>query len=104
MPGISRQSDCRRTQFPVDRHHARGYEAPRREGWTPNLRPVFRLCVRMNGNFIIAISSNYRFLKDRRTITQERIGTLDKYLKEQGITQDSLGWHLDYENHRWRPL
>lgn len=71
---------------------------------TPDLQPVFRLGVRADGNFVIAISSNYRFLKDRKTIVQGRIDALDRYLKEQGIVEDSPAWHLDYEHYMWRAI
>ena len=68
----------------------------------PDLQPTFKLSVRASGPYIIAISSNYSFLKDRKTIAQGRIDTLNRYLKEQGIVQDPPGWHLDYEHYMWR--
>jgi len=71
---------------------------------TPELQPTFKMSVRANGNFLITISSNYSFLKDRKTIPQVRIDALDRYLKEQGIVQDSPGWHLDYEHYMWRRI
>lgn len=71
---------------------------------TPDLRPVFKLSVHAGGDYIIAISSNYSFLKDRKTIAQGRIDTLDRYLKEQGIVRDSPAWYLDYEHYRWRQI
>ena len=71
---------------------------------TSDLQPTFKMSVRANGNFIIAISSNYSFLKDRKSIPQVRIDALDRYLKEQGIVQDSPAWHLDYEHYMWRQI
>jgi len=70
----------------------------------PDLEPTFKMSVRANGNFIIAISSNYRFLKDRKNIEQGRIDALSRYLKEQGIAQDPPAWHLDYEHFKWQRI
>ena len=73
---------------------------------TPDLQPLFKLGVRANGNFIIAISSNCSFLKDRKTIAQACVDALDRYLKEQGIVEDEdpPTWHLDYEFHKWQRI
>lgn len=67
---------------------------------TPDLKPEFALSVRASGNLIIAISTNYRFLKDRKTISQARIDAFSQYLKEQGIAKDPPQWYLDYDRYK----
>ena len=71
---------------------------------TPDLQLAFKLSVREGGHFIIAISSNYSFLKDRKSIAQGRIDTFSRYLKERGIVQDPPAWYLDYEHYMWRRI
>jgi len=68
---------------------------------TPHLELTFKLGIRSEDYFLLTISSNYSFLKDRKSITQDHIDTLGKYLKEHGIVQDSPGWHLDWEHYMW---
>jgi hypothetical protein len=71
---------------------------------TPHLRPAFKLSMRSKGFRLITISTNYSFLKDKKTISLKRIETFGQYLKEWGIVEDAPGWHLDYEHYMWRRI
>ena len=71
---------------------------------TLDLRPTFKLSVRVNDNLIIAISSNYRFLKDRKTISQAQIDTFGQYLEEQKIAKNPPQWHLDFDDYKWERI
>ncbi|KAF9784381.1 hypothetical protein BJ322DRAFT_1064497, partial [Thelephora terrestris] len=47
----------------------------------PELRIEVKLAMHSKGYFLLTISSNYRFFKDRmERVTQERIEALDRYL------------------------
>ena len=68
---------------------------------TPHLKLELELGVRAGAHLLISISSNYRFLKDRKSITRCHINALDKYLKEHGIVVDSPAWHIDLKHFKW---
>ena len=71
---------------------------------TPGLRPIFKLGIRRGGQHLIVISSNYRFLEDKKSITRGRVDVFDRYLKEHGIVVDSPAWHLDCEDYKWSQI
>jgi len=71
---------------------------------TPELQLKFELGASTEGFCLITISSNYTFLKDKKSIKQESIDVLDGYLKEHGISQGPPGWHLDYEYYKWHRI
>jgi hypothetical protein len=75
-----------------------------KEAGTPHLKLMFNLGIRSGGFHLLTISSNYNFLKDKKSISQRHIDTLDEYLKTHKIVQDSPGWHIDYEHHTWRRI
>lgn len=69
---------------------------------TPHFQPMFKISLCTKEHYLIAISSNYRFLKDRKTVQPSHIETFYHYLKEQGIVSGPPAWYLDYEDFRWR--
>lgn len=71
---------------------------------TPGLRLKLQQSARVGAWFLITITHNYRYVKDRKYITQARIDALDKYLKEHGIAVDSPAWHLDHKDFKWLRL
>ena len=71
---------------------------------TPDLELEFQLGAYIEGFYLITISSNYTFLKDRKSIAQRHIDALDGYLKKHGISQGPPGWYLDYERYKWHRI